>query len=64
VHNHYENQSTIHVTIGDIVIQSVEGKVAQPQLLREEVQQLIEDGIRQAQENTQDRQFHDIGGLG
>ena len=60
----YYNNSTIHVTMGDIIVQSTDGKLAEPQLLREEVQQLVEDGIRQAQENLQDRHFYDIGGLG
>jgi len=64
VTHHHNNNSQIHVSIGDIIVQATDGKVAEPKILQEEIQQLIEDGIRQSQENNQDRGFSDIGGLG
>jgi len=61
----YNNTYQITVTIGDIVVQSTpEGKVANPEELKLQIQQLVEDGIQQAHYNNQDRHFNDIGGLG
>ena len=52
------------MAIGDIIVQSADGKVAEPRDLQLQIQQLVEDGIQQAQLNHQDRQFSDIEGLG
>jgi len=61
----YNNTYQITVTIGDIVVQSTpEGKVANPEELKLQIQQLVEDSIKQAHYNNQDRHFNDIGGLG
>jgi predicted nucleic acid-binding Zn-ribbon protein len=63
--HHHNNNSQIHVSIGDIIVQaSPEGGVANPEILKDEIMGMVEDGIRQAQNNTQDTQFSDIGGLG
>jgi len=62
--NNYVNNSQITVSIGDIIVQTTDGKVSEPHLLQEQIKQLVQDGIEEANNNHQDRQFADIGGLG